>query len=347
MKSFHEIMMKKIKSKVLDGKNFKKEDINLVIKKLMQDIIPGLQNTLYKSGKKVIIQDRRESKLFVKSNIIRWKDGFDALEYHILLCLELGSEYNKMYRPEAHKSNNFIFDVVIRNHAKSCLIASEILCLLKNGYPDGAESRWRSLHEVAIISNFIRENGLDCAERYWFHHITETMNQMKKILKHEKRLNLIESIPSIEECDLCKNMVDKLVNKYGKRYLEQYGWANEALGNPKAKVTFANIELKTGMDHWRPYYSLASHHIHASSKGMYARLGLSECSQECLLVGQSNSGMVEPAHSTAISLAQATVAVLMYKSELIDSIIYSTIVMNSLDNVAKSFYKIYKDSQIK
>lgn len=34
-------------------------------------------------------------------------------------------------------------------------IATEILCLLENGYPFGAVARWRSLYEIWIISEYI------------------------------------------------------------------------------------------------------------------------------------------------------------------------------------------------
>jgi hypothetical protein len=38
-------------------------------------------------------------------------------------------------------------------------IFNEILVLLKSGYADGANSRWRSLHELAVISFFLLDNN--------------------------------------------------------------------------------------------------------------------------------------------------------------------------------------------
>ena len=63
-------------------------------------------------------------------------------------------------------------------------------------------------------------------------------------------------------------------------------------------------------EHMRPYYKGASQNIHSGSKGTRKRLGLNEATEDILLVGQSNSGMTDPAHSTAISLSQITCTIL-------------------------------------
>jgi len=50
------------------------------------------------------------------------------------------------------------------------------------------------------------------------------------------------------------------------------GWASDALG--KKRVTFADLESKGQLDHFRPYYKMASHNVHAGAKGITWRLGL-------------------------------------------------------------------------
>lgn len=42
----------------------------------------------------------------------------------------------------------------------------EIITLMKNGFADGAYSRWRSLYELNIIASFISEYGEEIAEAY-------------------------------------------------------------------------------------------------------------------------------------------------------------------------------------
>ena len=40
-----------------------------------------------------------------------------------------------------------------------------ILALLRSGFADDAHARWRSLHELAVVSGFISEYGEDVAEK--------------------------------------------------------------------------------------------------------------------------------------------------------------------------------------
>lgn len=49
----------------------------------------------------------------------------------------------------------------------------EIITLMKNGFADGAYSRWRSLYELNIIASFISEYGEEIAEAYISSHNTE------------------------------------------------------------------------------------------------------------------------------------------------------------------------------
>lgn len=339
MRIIHDKIVKAIKENIVKRDVINQNDLQKLIDEILDAVIPVFQEALKKEGKISIEADRKESEEFVKRNIERWQKGFDALEYHISLCREIGSEYNQHYRQEAASNSDYLFDVITRNHARSCLIASEILCLLKNGFPDGAEARWRALHEVAVTSNFILQHGQDCAERYLFHHFVDELKKMEQLKKYAPKLNLGKSLPTDEILDEYSKIVDDLVKKFGDGYKKPYGWAHAALGiSTKARATFAQIEAAAGLEHWRPYYASASHNTHASSHGMIEKIGLVEAKKPMLLVGQSNSGMTEPAHSTAISLVHATLAILTYKKEILDSAILSSIILNSIDIVGNEFY---------
>ena len=93
------------------------------------------------------------------------------------------------------------------------------------------------------------------------------------------------------------------IQKYGSEFRKPYGWAARALR--KKSANFMEIERSVQLDHFRPYYKLASHGVHADPKGTFFRLGT--LGEEVLLAGPSNAGIVDPGHSIAISLYQATV----------------------------------------
>lgn len=272
-----------------------------------------LKNTFYKTAPKKLEEIRRLSRKFEERNMKRWANGFDLLEILIVLCTEIGAEFNKFYRPESVQDNDLVFDLVVRHHARACHISQEILCLLKAGYPDGAHSRWRALHEVTVTAMFIAKHGQECAERFYFHDIVDSYDGMKEHKKYEDRLQ--EKGHTQEEIDECKKEYDVLIEKYGKKFGDFYGWASYVFPN-HTRVTFTAIEKDVGLDHMRPYYKWASQNIHAGSKGMSNRLGLCEAQEDILLVGQSNSGMTDPAHATAIGICQITTTLLVLKPTL-------------------------------
>jgi hypothetical protein len=87
-----------------------------------------------------------------------------------------------------------------------------------------------------------------------------------------------------------------------------YGWAAEALHNPRP--TFTQIEASLDMDHWRPWFRLASQSVHAGSQGLQFALGIPHDPPGMLLAGASDAGLADPGHQMAISLTMVTVAFL-------------------------------------
>ena len=124
---------------------------------------------------------------------------------------------------------------------------------------------------------------------------------------------------------------DKLVARFGTPFKKDYGWAASALG--KKRPTIANIEESVDMEHWRPYYGMATDNVHANAHGAYYRLGSSLRPGEILLASPSNAGLADPGRSTAISLNQITTELLTSKPSL-DNIVISNILLR----LAKRFF---------
>ena len=264
------------------------------------------------SGLDALEEELAISSGFVKRNLVRWKKGFDLLGLLISICKELGNEFNTKYRPEAAKNENYVFEAVVALHANACLIASEILCLLKNGYPDGAHARWRALHEVSVTAFFLCKHGNNSAKRFLDYKYIESYKSMVMVNMYESRLQMSAFTES--EVAEAKQIRDELVIKYGSDFKEGYGWAAPFLGI--RRPNFAQIELDVKLDHMRPYYKWASQNVHATNLGLSNKLGKVEAKEDLLLVGQSNSGMTDPAHATALSLMQITSNILHFKQSL-------------------------------
>ena len=305
-----------------------------MIQEIIPDLVKSIKKTLLSNAKKMLEERRKLFSEFCKKNHERLNIAFDLLETFIVICTEAGEEFNQSYRSTAVKENNLVFDIVIRHHARACHISQEILCLLKSGFADGAHARWRALHEVTVTAIFIAKHGQECAERFYWHDIVESYKGMIQHKEYEHRLNAKGN--SEQEILQCKKLYDEVIERYGKTFKEPYGWASGFITNKNAN--FAEIEKDVLLDHMRPYYKWASQNIHAGAKGINNKLGMCEATEDLLLVGQSNSGMTDPAHSSAISLAQITTALLNIEPN-IDSVVILKIILEMEKEIGEAFLK--------
>src|SRR3989339_12345 len=302
------------------------------IPNVIQKTAKSVRDSLNENTNEMLLERRKLFTEFCERNYNRWQPAFDLFEAFLVICTEAGEEFNKTYRPTAAETNDVVFDLVVRHHARACNIGQEILCLLKSGFPDGAHARWRALHEVAATAMFIAKHGRECAEMFYWHEIVESYKGMLQHKKYEHKLN--EKGPSDQELREYEILYNQVKAKYGKEFTQPYGWASSSLD--RQRVTFADIEKDVSLDHMRPYYKWASQNVHAGAKGISNRIGLCEATEDLLLVGQSNSGMTDPAHSSAISLTQVTTVLLNIKPN-IDRLVILNILLKMEDEIGEIF----------
>ena len=288
------------------------------------------------------LEERRaDHSLFVERNISRWGKGFDLLELLIEIAIEAGESFNRRLRPAAAEKGDLVFDILVRLHAKGCLTSKEILSLLKDGYADGAHARWRALHEVSVTAMFLAKHGVEAARSYTDFEIVEAYKGASQLNQYEARVNA--SGFSEEEMKEFKKQYNLVIDKHGSEFKKPYGWSRRFL--PKGTPTFFALEKDVGLDHWRPYYRWASQNIHANVKTIRNSLGLCEATEGILQVGPSNSGMTDPAHSTAISLAQLTRTTLFHSPNL-DDLVVAKMLLALSDEVGEVFLECDKEATI-
>lgn len=271
--------------------------------------------------------------MFEKRHNKKWKRAINLLEMLVVIALEVGEEFNKEFRPAASAKKDYVFEALIRLHARSCQIAYEVLVLLRAGFADGAHARWRTMHEVSVAASFLAKNGVDLAERYLLHHHIESY---KGMLQHQKYFARLKHNPlSHKEIEHMKGIYDKLLDRFGQDYRNSYGWAATTL--LKRDPNFSDIEEAVGLDHWRPYYKMASHNVHANPKGITFKLGWE--GTNLLLAGPSDRGLADPGHGTAISLAQVTTNLLLTEPN-IDRLVLCRVMLNLSDRIGRRFLKI-------
>ena len=288
------------------------------------------------SGLKKLSSDRKG---FENRLAKRWKYPLERLDLSIAVNLDAGNEFNQRFRDDAVASGDAVFEALTRMHAKGCQVSGEVLALLRSGYADGAHARWRSLHEMAVVASFIKEQGQELAERYLLH---ETIQQYKLAGQYQKYFSRLgHEPPSKENFDQLKVQRDELIIRFGKSFSEEYGWASSAIGIDRPKMS--DIEEHVLLDHMRPFYRMASDNVHPNSHGAYFRLGLHSSQQESvLLAGPSNFGLADPGHSTAISLMQLTTTLLATKS-LLDCVATMRVLLELADEVGEAFLKVHQE----
>lgn len=307
----------------------------------LDGIIPDLADSLADSTLKAIKKDarsglkanRKTRQRFEKNHWKHWQKPLELLELFVALATEAGENSIKAL-PEDISDDAAVFAALTPLHARACQVASAILALLRAGYADDAHARWRALHEIAVVSQFINEQGRDTAERYLLH---DAIQRYKLALKLQKHAGTINAEPlSQGEFDEIKAERDALLARFGKSFGEDYGWAAAALRDKRP--TIAKIEASVDLNHWRPYYGMASDNVHANAHGTYFRLGLDEDdpSPPMLLAGASSMGLVAVGHPTAISLCQVTTALLTIEPRL-DDLVSVYILMKLLDEIGEAF----------
>lgn len=257
---------------------------------------------------------RREQDAFRKRLEAHWGAGLRTLRMLITIAREYGSDINNAGRKTGKKPSKS-FEMLTRLHARSCQVAEEIVCLMSNGFADGAMARWRTLHEITAVSHLIQVHGDALAERYERHHVVESRKAALQYQKHQERLR--QEPISKEELETIEAEYDRALEKYGPAFKGEYGWAAEHLkkGNP----SFADIQQAAGIDYLAPYYKMASHNVHANPKGVLFKLGLIG-DASILLAGPSNAGLADPGHTAALALVHVSRLLLDFSPTLDNSV---------------------------
>jgi hypothetical protein len=161
----------------------------------------------------------------------RWRRPFELFEGVLLLGLQLGSEFNQEERKEAGRRSDLMFSALCRLHARSCLLCSEVLALLKSGHASGAYGRWRTLHETAITAWFISNADSLLAEKYLAH---QTIKDLEDAEQYQQDCADMGSKPIPESnMEALRRKRDQLVKVYGDTFTGGYGWATDAV---RAKI---------------------------------------------------------------------------------------------------------------
>ena len=293
------------------GDNPTDEEIQRFLGHALVEIEEAAYENLNRDSERLLQNQRRIRTGFEKRLKRRWGAALDLYDLFLLVAIQAGRDFNQESREQAIAEQDFVFEALVRLHARACLIGSEIRALMVTGHASGAVARWRTLHELSVVAYFIKQYGNDVAERYMLHEVIKTA----RISDEYEKIAAMQGYPPQDpvERQHVQDARAVLVRKYGPIYKKDYGWAAGAL---RGDVSFAAIQEAVGMDHWRRAFMSASDSVHAGFKGMTSDIGQMGRAEypEFILAGPSNAGLLDPADSALLALQNCTVALLTHKT---------------------------------
>lgn len=221
-----------------------------------------------------------------------------ALPIRLILnsTFEIGSAYINHFNVENTASNDHRRIALSLLHRRGCRTASETLCLIENGFADGAMARWRTLHEIVVVMSVINNGDDSVAKRYLDHAKVDDYKELQRRKENELKLGYT-SLP-VEITEKIEADYGRVIEKYGKDFSGDWGWAAELA--ERSFVRFIDIEKLADKAHMRYHYKVANRGIHPASKALSHHAGAFDAP----VAGASNMGLEEPAKHLAISLAE-------------------------------------------
>jgi hypothetical protein len=274
-----------------------------------------------------------------------WGEALDLYDLIVAETTAIGSAFVQQYTEQSTVSK-VMLNTLASLHARACRTAHAIGVLMRAGYAMDALARWRTVHELAVVAQFIIRHGEFVAERYLAHEAIADVRWDEATEKYREQLGWESLTPS--ELEARRTLRKELITKYGESFASDYGWAASALNKgPKYKPTFSDLEQDVAQGEARPYYQLGSAEVHAGSKGIGLNGYVIDAGM-LLLAGPSVQRLGAPGHATLISLLHSTVP-LIQLSQTIEDLEPMLVVRRLTDEANTLFQQIeqqYGDSPL-
>ena len=153
----------------------------------------------------------------------RWGKALGQLRMLLTVAREWGQWVYTRHNSQKKSNKILLKDILIRLHVRACQVTDEIICLLENGFADGAMARWRTLHEIGVVAAVLSQHGEAIAERYLAHQAVESKRAMNKYLNCYVSLGY-KPLPAREVNKITKGY-NAVIAKYGDAFKSPYGWA--------------------------------------------------------------------------------------------------------------------------
>lgn len=228
-----------------------------------------------------------------------WNQPLAVLEQMLCAANLYGSRLLRQAQPAPGDHMTKLSEVLIRLYSRVCRTGREVIDLLRGGYPEGAMTRWRLMHEGAVVAMFVAKHGEDAAVSYSSHEVIEASEYMECYMRYAKEYGL-KPYSNEERKALTARRKEVLRDKK-KDYCSNWGWVADWVPNPSFEGIARDVDMLV------PYeclYKMANHTTHATAKSLGAILG--QPSPDTILAGPTAYGLGIPLQCAARSLLAVT-----------------------------------------
>lgn len=177
----------------------------------------------------------------------------------------------------------------LSTYAKAILTTREALCLLSNGYPDGALSRAREVYEQMVIAFYIKNNYSDeLLKRYFDDYELKVYKNRKLLYEQLKNIVKVHKEKYQELENKCKQKIDNLKQQYGN-VKGDYWWVLDNKIN-----SFSDMQDNVGAGLLLILYKRACISTHSSALSDIALLGRDNKEGSLLRADQTWEGFEAP-----------------------------------------------------
>jgi hypothetical protein len=228
-----------------------------------------------------------------------WKEPFDLTRMLVALCVQHGDEFNQKLLKSRRSAPPLKLQVLARLHIRACRIASEMILLLENGFTEGAQARWRTMHEVVVSATIIASGDDVLARRYVDYEAVER----KKALDDLRRApGEKPKLPSGLAAEIVAAH-DRVLKNYGSSFRGMYGWAAGQCGISQ-QPQFYDLQRAAGSLSLKHRWRQATFDTHASPGTLSQPLHGWDPTTH--VIGAFSPGFEEPATDLAQAIVQVT-----------------------------------------
>lgn len=138
-----------------------KNDFTEIFSNMTETMATDTVDTLEKTMYERVLEERAQTAGFMARHEQIWGKGFVASEAMYIMVLEtvdMYRQYVDSLPTEMIEGKQYHLAALRQIHARACQQFLEITYLIKAGFADGAFARWRSMYELSVVADFLKNN---------------------------------------------------------------------------------------------------------------------------------------------------------------------------------------------